>query len=329
MPNKNKTILVTGGAGYIGSHTCKHLANAGYLPVVYDNLSRGHDWAVKWGPLEKGDILDSDRLSQVLKKYQPDAVMHFAAFAYVGESVVNPMLYYQNNVMGSSSLLRAVLEQGIEHFIFSSTCAVYGEPDSLPLTELHQKQPVSPYGNTKVIIETMLEDLAKAEQLKFISLRYFNAAGADMDGEIGESHDPETHLIPLILKAADGALPEIQVYGNDYETPDGTCIRDYIHVNDLADAHLRALQCLQHGEPSGFYNLGTEKGYSVQEIIDAARRVTNKQIKTGISPRRPGDPPALVANASKAKNELGFILQYSDLDTILTSAWNWHMNHKS
>ncbi len=328
MTAENKTIIVTGGAGYIGSHACKLLANVGYLPVVYDNLSRGHDWAVKWGPLEKGDILDPDRLGEVIKKYQPDAIMHFAAFAYVGESVNNPILYYQNNVVGTYTLLRVMLEHGIEKFIFSSTCAVYGEPDTLPLTESHKKQPVNPYGNTKAIIETMLEDLAAGGQLKFISLRYFNAAGADLDGEIGDSHDPETHLIPLILNAADGKIPEIEIYGNDYETPDGTCIRDYIHVNDLADAHLRALQYLQEGNPSGFYNLGSETGYSVQEIINAAKLVTGKPIKTCISPRRPGDPPALVANASKAKQELGFNPQNSDLDTILTSAWNWHNDNR-
>lgn len=319
----NNNVIVTGGAGYIGSHTSKALYQAGFTPVTFDNLSRGHEWAVKWGPLEKGDILDSDRLSEVMKQYQPSAVMHFAALAYVGESVTDPLLYYHNNVVGTFTLLRTMLSHDINKFIFSSTCAVYGEPQELPLTESHRRSPVNPYGNTKAMVETMLEDLAAIEKLSFISLRYFNAAGADIDGEIGESHEPETHLIPLVLQAASGSIPEIGIFGDDYNTADGTCVRDYIHVNDLADAHVRALQRLLDGTPSGFYNLGTENGYSVREIINAANRITGSEIQTRISPRRPGDPPALVADSSKAKQELGFNLEYSKLDTILSSAWNW------
>lgn len=322
----NKNIIVTGGAGYIGSHACKALYRAGFTPVTFDNLSRGHEWAVKWGPLEIGDILDSDRLSEVMKQYQPSAVMHFAALACVGESVTRPILYYHNNVVGTCTLLRTMLRHGINKFIFSSTCAVYGEPQELPLTESHQRSPVNPYGNTKAMVETMLEDLAAIDQLQFVSLRYFNAAGADADGDIGESHEPETHLIPLVLNAAAGAIPAIAICGDDYETKDGTGIRDYIHVTDLADAHVRALQRILDGNSSGFYNLGTETGYSVKEIIDAAEKVTKKKIPTSISPRRPGDPPALIANTTKVKQELGWKLKYSDLDSIISSAWNWHHN---
>lgn len=323
----NKNIIVTGGAGYIGSHACKALAKAGYLPVTYDSLSRGHAEAVKWGPLETGDILDANRLDEVFNKYRPRAVMHFAAYAYVGESVNQPMLYYRNNVIGSFTLLNRMIEHGIEHFIFSSTCAIYGNPDTIPIREDHRKLPVNPYGNTKATVETMLADLSAQNKLKYVSLRYFNAAGADLDGETGEHHDPETHLIPLVLQAAVGRRPHVDIYGTDYDTPDGTCIRDYLHVTDLVNAHILALNYLLDGGDSDYFNLGTEKGYSVREIIDRASAITGKQIVTREAPRRPGDPAALVADSSHIKQKLGWTLNYSDLESILASAWNWHQKN--
>ena len=331
MPSNqySKNIVVTGGAGYIGSHACKALVKAGYVPISYDNLSKGHAHAVKWGPLETGDILDGDRLDQVFRHYQPSAVMHFAALAYVGESVDHPMDYYHNNVVGTLTLLNRMLHHGTKHFIFSSTCAIYGNPIEIPITEDHKKEPVNPYGNTKLVVERMLADLAAINKLKFVSLRYFNAAGADPDGDAGENHDPETHLIPLVLQTAAGTRTHIDIYGNDYDTPDGTCIRDYLHVTDLVDAHIRALEYLLNNGKSNFYNLGTEKGYSVNEIINRARQVTGKVIDVNSAPRRPGDPSALVAGSSKIKRELGWTLKYSDLDSILTSAWDWQMKNST
>ena len=241
----NKTILVTGGAGYIGSHACKALAAAGYQPVVYDNLGRGHEWAVQWGPLEKGDILDKARLEHVLKRYRPQAVMHFAAFAYVGESVEHPERYYRNNTVGSLTLIEALVNTGTPRIIFSSTCAIYGEPERLPLVESHPQRPINPYGFSKMAVERMLQDAGVAHDLRHVCLRYFNAAGADPDAQIGEAHDPETHLIPLVLDAAAGRLEKLRVFGDDYDTPDGTCVRDYIHINDLAQAHLIDGQSIQ------------------------------------------------------------------------------------
>ena len=320
--NKNN-IMVTGGAGYIGSHACKALAESGFTPICFDNLSRGHEWAVKWGPLEVGDILDENRLSDVLNKYKPCAVMHFAALSYVGESVTNPLEYYRNNVIGSYSLLKTMLSHEIDKFIFSSTCAIYGNPLEIPITELHIKNPINPYGNTKAVVENMMEDLSLINKVKYVSLRYFNAAGADPDGEIGELHNPETHLIPLILQTAAGTKTHIDVYGNDYATPDGTCIRDYIHVTDLADAHIKALKYLLDGGKSNYYNLGTETGYSVNEIIDQASVITEEKIATVIAQRRPGDPPSLIADSTKVKQELNWKLQHSELSSILSTAWNW------
>jgi UDP-arabinose 4-epimerase len=327
MTGNEKNIIVTGGAGYIGSHACKALAEAGFTPICFDNLSRGHKWAVKWGPLEVGDILDENRLSDVLHKYKPSAVMHFAALSYVGESVTNPLEYYLNNVIGSYSLLKNMLSHEIEKIIFSSTCAVYGNPSDIPLTEKHIKNPINPYGNTKAVVENMMEDLSLITKIKYVSLRYFNAAGADLDGEIGELHNPETHLIPLVLQTAAGSRTHIDVYGNDYATPDGTCIRDYIHVTDLADAHIKALEYLLEGGKSNIYNLGTETGYSVNEIIDQASIITGKEIATLIAPRRPGDPPSLIADSTKIRQELNWKLRYSELGSILSTAWNWqHLN---
>jgi len=327
MTGNEKNIIVTGGAGYIGSHACKALAEAGFTPICFDNLSCGHKWAVKWGPLEVGDILDENRLSDVLHKYKPSAVMHFAALSYVGESVTNPLEYYRNNVIGSYSLLKNMLSHEIEKIIFSSTCAVYGNPSDIPLTEKHIKNPINPYGNTKAVVENMMEDLSLINKIKYVSLRYFNAAGADLDGEIGELHNPETHLIPLVLQTAAGSRTHIDVYGNDYATPDGTCIRDYIHVTDLADAHIKALEYLLEGGKSNIYNLGTETGYSVNEIIDQASIITGKEIATLIAPRRPGDPPSLIADSTKIRQELNWKLRYSELGSILSTAWNWqHLN---
>ncbi|NOY16562.1 MAG: UDP-glucose 4-epimerase GalE, partial [Gammaproteobacteria bacterium] len=279
-------ILVTGGAGYIGSHACKALAKAGYTPIAYDNLVYGHESAVKWGPFERGDILDRSRLDEIIKHYQPAAIMHFAAFAYVGESVEHPGKYYRNNVTGSLTLLEAMRDNSINTFIFSSTCATYGEPEQVPIPEDHKQVPVNPYGQSKLMIEQMLSDFDVAHKLKSVSLRYFNAAGADLDGETGEDHDPETHLIPLVLDAAIGKRPSITVFGDDYDTPDGTCIRDYIHVTDLADAHVKALKYLEQGGETTQYNLGNGKGYSVKEVIDTAKKITGKVIPVIIGKRR-------------------------------------------
>jgi len=317
-------VLVTGGAGYIGAHACKALARAGYLPVAYDNLLHGHEWAVRWGPLERGDILDRARLDEVIARWKPTAIMHFAAFAYVGESVTDPGRYYRNNVAGSLTLLEAARDHGIDRFVFSSTCATYGLPDRLPIREDTPQHPINPYGASKLMVERMLADFGAAHGVKSIALRYFNAAGADPDGEIGESHDPETHLIPLVLDAASGRRPLVTVFGADYDTPDGTCIRDYVHVTDLADAHVLALQALEGGAPSSAYNLGNGQGHSVREVIDAVERITGLKVPVEAGPRRPGDPAALVSDATRARDELGWQPRLADLDEIIRTAWGWH-----
>ncbi len=317
------TILVTGGAGYIGSHACKALARAGFLPVSYDSLEHGHADAVRWGPLEQGALADRARLDDVIDRHRPIAVMHFAAYAYVGESVRDPGKYYHNNVAGSLGLLEAMRDHGIDKLVFSSTCATYGVPQRLPLTEDHPQQPINPYGASKWMVERMLADFDAAHGLRSMSLRYFNAAGADPDGEAGERHDPETHLIPLVLEAATGTRPDITVFGSDYATPDGTCIRDYIHVSDLADAHVLALQALLGGAATTAYNLGNGKGFSVREVIDCARRVTGRDIAVSEGARRPGDPAVLVGDASRIRRELGWSPNYADLDTIIGTAWRW------
>ena len=314
-------VLVTGGAGYVGSHACKALAAHGFEPVSYDNLSRGNRWAVKWGPLEVGDIADSGRLREVLARHRPTAVVHFAAFAYVGESVENPLLYYQNNIAGSAALLRAVMDYGALPFVFSSTCAVYGAPERVPITEEHPLRPINPYGFTKLAVERLLADLAP-HGLRSIALRYFNAAGADPAGEIGEAHDPEPHLIPRVLAAArDGT--KVTVYGDDYDTPDGTCVRDYIHVVDLADAHIRALDDLLAGGASGALNLSNARGHSVMDVIETARRVCGRPIDYEVLPRRPGDPAELVGAAERARARLGWQPARSDLKSQIADAWNW------
>jgi UDP-arabinose 4-epimerase len=319
----DKAILVTGGAGYIGSHACKALAAAGFTPVCYDNLMRGHRRAVQWGPFVHGDIRDRARLDGVLAEYRPQAVMHFAAHSLVGESVGDPALYYANNVAGSLSLLEALRAHGIDRFIFSSTCATYGYPHTDYLREDHPQQPINPYGQSKLMIERMLWDFEPAYGLRSIMLRYFNAAGADPQGRIGEDHEPETHLIPLVLDAALGRREHITVFGDDYATPDGTCIRDYIHVDDLANAHVLALQALLDGAPSAAYNLGNGAGFSVREVIDAARRATGRDIPETTGARRPGDPDRLVGDAGRIRAELGWTPRLAELDAIIATAWLW------
>jgi UDP-arabinose 4-epimerase len=313
-------VLVVGGAGYIGSHAARALKRAGHDVIIFDNLSTGFELLAAGSKFVKGDILDSPALARVLSRVQ--AIMHFAAHAYVGESVPNPRKYFRNNVEGGLCLLNAALEAGVKKIIFSSTCAVYGEVAKVPIEENTPRQPVNPYGVSKLFFEQALEAYDRAYGLRFASLRYFNAAGADESGEIGELHDPETHLIPLALRAAAGTGPELQVFGSDYPTPDGTCIRDYIHVNDLATAHVKALEHLAAGKDSFAVNLGTGKGESVREVISAVEEVTGKRVPHKVVPRRPGDPPALVANPAKAQALLNWKASRG-LREIVSTAWNW------
>jgi UDP-glucose-4-epimerase GalE len=320
-------ILVTGGAGYIGSHACKALARAGYEPVAYDNLVRGHQAAVRWGPLIEGDLADRDLLSTTIRRHQIAAVMHFAAFAYVEESVRHPELYFRNNVANTFGLFETMLAENVAEIVFSSTCATYGVPECMPIREDAPQRPVNPYGEGKLMVERALHWLDAARRLRYVSLRYFNAAGADPEGEAGEEHDPETHLIPLILDAALKRRPHIAIYGTDYPTPDGSAVRDYIHVTDLAAAHVRALDYLRRGGVSAALNLGTGQGHSVRETIAAAERVTGLAIPQQEAPRRAGDPPILVADPSRARATLGWQPSHSDLDTIIATAWAWHSAH--
>lgn len=328
MPDSRR-VLVTGGAGYIGSHACKALSKAGYLPVTFDSLVYGHEWAVKWGPLERGDILDRARVDDLMAQYRPIAIMHFAAFAYVGESVSDPGKYYRNNVAGSLNLLESARDHGVDKFIFSSTCATYGVPDRLPITEDTPQRPINPYGASKLMVERMLADFDAAHGLRSIALRYFNAAGADPDGEIGEWHEPETHLVPLVLDAASGRRPGVTVFGADYDTPDGTCIRDYIHVTDLANAHVQALGALEMGSQSTVYNLGNGEGFSVLDVVHAVERVTGLTVPASRGDRRVGDPAALVSDAALARDELGWQPQITSIDDIVRTAWAWHQKSKS
>ena len=319
----SQSVLVTGGAGYIGSHACKALAQAGYTPVTYDNLSRGHRHAVRWGPLVEGEIADRVAVAAALKAHSITSVMHFAAFAYVGESGTDPSLYYRNNVVGTLALLDAMREVGVDRIVFSSTCATYGLPDSVPIAETTPQRPVNPYGETKLAIERVLHWYGEAYGLRSVALRYFNAAGGDRAGEIGEEHDPETHLIPLVLRAALGSGPPVSIFGTDYPTPDGTAVRDYIHVEDLASAHVRALEYLANGGAGAAVNLATGRGYSVREIIAAAAKAIGHDVPHRETPRRPGDPPALVADPSLARSLLGWRAECSDLDTIIGTALAW------
>ena len=322
-----KNILVIGGAGYIGSHMCKYLANNGYNPIAFDNLVYGHRQAVKYGPLIEGSISDSKLIMHVFSEYQIAAVMHFAAFCYVSESVTEPVKYYRNNVANTLNLLEAMVEKNVNSFIFSSSCSTYGEPVEIPITEQHPQNPINPYGRTKLMVEQILDDFKDAYGLESVCLRYFNAAGADPDGELGEDHDPETHIIPLALQIVLGQRNTINIFGDDYPTRDGTCIRDYIHVNDLAQAHFLALERILKGLPGGKYNLGNGNGFSVKEVIEIAHNVTGRSIPSKIVERRPGDPAILVSSSEKAINELGWKPQFPNLDVIIETAWRWHRNH--
>ena len=321
---KRKVILVTGGAGYIGSHACKALSAAGYLPVCYDNLYSGSRTAVQWGPLEEGDLLDSRRLDAVIARYQPDSVMHFAARVSVPESVADPAVYYRTNVSGTLNLLEAMRRHGLLKLVFSSTCAIYGAPGSIPVVETDAKLPLNPYGSSKLMGETMLEQYSAAYGLRYVALRYFNVAGADPDGTTGECDAAVTRLIPLVLDTAAGIREYIEVFGEDYPTPDGTGIRDYIHVCDIADAHLLALRHLDHGAPSTAFNVGNSRGISVKEIIELSRRITGRHIAVKSGRRRAGDPPLLIADATRIRKELGWTPKLSDPKTIIETAWNWH-----
>lgn len=317
-------ILVCGGAGYIGSHINKQLNKEGYETVVLDNLVYGHQEAVKWGTFVNGDLADTAAIEAVFSAYKIEAVFHFAAYAYVGESVTEPEKYYTNNVVNTLNLLNVMKRHGCNRIIFSSTCATYGEPENVPITEDMLQNPINPYGMTKLMVEKIFKDYQKAYGLQFVVLRYFNAAGADPDGEIGESHNPETHIIPLVLDAASGKREDIKVFGTDYDTPDGSCIRDYIHVTDLADAHLRALHFLEEGNQGDFFNLGNTVGTSVLEVIESVKRVTGKTFKVILSDRRAGDPAKLVGSSDKARRVLGWKPKYGDIDTIVNHAWQWH-----
>jgi UDP-glucose-4-epimerase GalE len=323
----DKPVLVTGGAGYVGSHVCLALAEAGYRPISYDNLSRGYRWAVQFGPLEEGDIGDRERLAEVFAKQRPIAVLHFAALTYVGESVSDPAMYWRTNVAGTLSLIEAMREADVRNIVFSSTAAVYGAVEVSPIPETAPLAPINPYGASKLAMERMLGDFVAAYGFHAAALRYFNAAGADPDGRIGEAHDPETHLIPLVLDAAIGRRDAISVFGDSYPTPDGTCIRDYIHVLDLAQAHVAALERLLGGGDAEFLalNLGTGSGASVREVIDAARRVTGRTIAERAAPRREGDPAVLVADPTLAKTTLGWTARRSSLEQQMRDAWNWHL----
>lgn len=323
------SILVTGGAGYIGSHTCKALHNAGFTPVTLDNLVYGHREAVKWGPFIEGDLHDSALLETVIREHAVSAVIHFAAYAYVGESMQYPEKYFSNNVVNTLHLLNAMKSCGTAYLVFSSTCATYGIPERLPIDEQHPQNPVNPYGESKLFVERALRWYEVAHGIKSVPLRYFNAAGADAEGEIGEDHSPETHLIPLVIEAAMGVRSHVQVFGTDYPTADGTAIRDYIHVTDLGDAHVKALEYLLAGGDSVALNLGTGNGYSVKQVISAVESVSGRPVPVQLAPRRPGDPAELVANAVNANQRLGWRPKHSSLENIAATAWNWHQAGQS
>jgi UDP-glucose-4-epimerase GalE len=321
-----RAVLVTGGAGYIGSHAAKALQRSGRRVIVYDSLVAGHRAAVKFGDFIEGDILDTDALTEVLRRQQVFAVMHFAAFLDVGESVRDPSKYYRNNVAGAASVLSAMAAASVGHFVFSSTCATYGEPIETPIAETHPQQPINSYGESKLAIERALPHFERAHGMSWVALRYFNAAGADPEGEIGEDHAPEIHVIPRAIEAATGGR-RLEVFGDDYPTPDGTCLRDYVHVSDIADAHLRALEMIVETGKSGAYNLGTGRPHSVREVIDTVERVTGRAVPWALGPRRPGDPAVLYAAPHKAQAELHWTPRHADLDSIVRTAWNWHRTH--
>ena len=327
MSSEKSTILVTGGAGYIGSHAVLALKQAGYEVVILDNLVYGHRDLIEQVlkvELIEGDTGDRDLLDKLFKSRDIAAVMHFSAYAYVGESVSNPAKYYRNNVIGTITLLEAMLAASVKKFVFSSTCATYGVPETVPIPEDHPQNPINPYGATKLMVERILSDFNEAYDLKSVRFRYFNAAGADPSGQLGEDHNPETHLIPLVLQTALGKRESISIFGTDYPTDDGTCVRDYIHVSDLADAHVLGLEYLLKGGDSTFFNLGNGNGFSVKEVIETARQITGKEIKAIECDRRPGDPPALIGSADKARKVLGWKPQYTSIKDIMTHAWEWH-----
>jgi UDP-glucose 4-epimerase len=320
------TILITGGAGYIGSHVVRDLLRQNHKPIVFDNLQTGHRKATRNAPFIEGDLSDQRKLAETFQTNSVDAVMHFAADCLVGESVLDPVKYFNNNVKNSLNLIEMMKEFDVRKIVFSSSAAVYGEPKQIPIAEVHPCAPTNPYGETKWIMEKVLQAFHEGGKLNFVSLRYFNAAGADAEGELGEDHSPETHLIPFAIKAAlDGT--SVPVFGTDYDTPDGTCIRDYIHVSDLAQAHVLALEKLEQEKTSGIYNLGNGDGYSVREVIETVKKVSGKKLAAIDSPRRPGDPSRLVAASEKAKEELGWTPKYGDLETIVGTAYHWHRKH--
>lgn len=320
-------VLVTGGAGYIGSHTVAELLDAKEEVIVLDNLEKGHKEAISGGKFIQADLRNIDEIRRVLKENEIEAVIHFAAYIEVGESVLNPLKYYNNNVIASLNLLSAMQEAGVNKIVFSSTAATYGIPESIPIKESDKTVPINPYGETKLTVEKLLKWADNAYGIKYAVLRYFNACGAHVSGKIGEAHSPESHLIPIILQVAQGKRDEIMIFGNDYKTKDGTCVRDYVHVSDLAQAHVLALKNLRKGVQSDIFNLGNGTGFSNREVVEAARAVTGKAIKATDAPRRPGDPDTLVASAEKAINELGWKPKYNDLNKIIETAWNWHSAH--
>jgi UDP-arabinose 4-epimerase len=316
-------VLVVGGAGYIGSHTAKTLKQAGHTPVVFDNLSTGHRWAVRWGPLVEADLADKNAILHILRDHQIEAVIHFAANAYVGESMQNPAKYFRNNVANMLNLLEAMHESGVRQMVFSSSCATYGIPERVPISEDFPQSAISPYGESKLMGEKMLKWFGECYGMGWVALRYFNASGADPGGEIGEIHDPETHLIPLVIDAALGRRPPVKIFGTDYPTPDGTAIRDYIHVMDLANAHVRSVQYLLEGGRPAAFNLGTGQGSSVREVIAAVERVGGSKVPAEEAPRRPGDPPALVADPTRARQVLGWEARYTEIGQIVQTAWRF------
>jgi UDP-glucose-4-epimerase GalE len=319
-----KRVLVTGGAGYVGSHTAKALARAGWEPVVFDNLSTGHRDAARWGTLVEGDLDNSELLRRALSEHNVEAVLHFAASIAVGESVENPRKYFWNNVVNTLRLLDAMLDCGVKRLVFSSSAAVYGNPERIPIPEDHPLRPTSPYGESKLFMERAIQGYGQAYKMRWAALRYFNASGADPEGELGEEHNPETHLIPLAIRAALGKSPHVEIYGTDYSTPDGTAVRDYIDVSDLADAHVRALGYLMEGGESVALNLGTGQGHSVREVMAAVERVSRQRVPAREAPRRAGDPPVLVADPTRASKVLGWKPERTTLDSIVETAWKWH-----
>ncbi len=326
MSDTGRHVLVTGGAGYIGSHACKALAKAGYVPVTYDNLATGWADAVKFGPFEQGDLADRARLDEVFQKYEPIAVMHFAAISLVGESMKDPGLYWRTNVLCGLNLIEAAVAANCLDFVFSSTCATYGDQDGVTLDETSQQLPMNAYGGSKRAIEDMLRNFGASHGLRHVIFRYFNVAGGDPDGDIGEFHRPETHLIPLMLDAIDGKRPALTVFGTDYDTPDGTCIRDYVHVCDLVDAHVLGLKWLKDNRGDAVFNLGTGRGFSVREVIDASGHVTNRDVPVVEGERRPGDATKLVSGSKRAEEVLGWKPFRSDMATMIADAWRWHQN---